>query len=253
MQPTRSPVDLLLKACKAGMPCGGNRSKDMVPALPIHVCINAVDSDGVAPLSLAMRNQRWALVPTLLELRADINRAEMTSGSTALMIASACGARDVVSQLLQAHADVKVVDVHGRSAIDVAASADLRKFIEEHVNREVVNRKLRTACSLPTLMAKSGSCSAAKVCRNRIRLDGLSRIGFAEDVEEYIRELLEDYRISPPQSVIVEVHPISLRPRGHAFVEFSSARRAESAERILRQDDDISVSIEGAPFSAQCI
>ena len=67
----------------------------------------------------AAKYERWAVVPLLLEKRADIN-AKNKNGETALMIAAKYGEEAVIQLLLEKGADTKVKNKEGETALMIA-------------------------------------------------------------------------------------------------------------------------------------
>jgi len=106
---------------------------------------------------------------------------------------------------------------------------------------------MQRSCSLPALTKapeRAGSKSKAAVCR--VRLDGLPLRHPADRLEDMVHEILEHYDVACPAHVEVALDPISLRPRGHAFVDFPSPKEAEAAGSTLRLESNLCVSVEVA-------
>jgi len=58
-----------------------------------------------------------------------------------------------------------------------------------------------------------------------------------------IFDVLEDFDIDRPAHVDVAVDPFTMRPCGHAYVDFANARQAQAAESTLRAESGLLVSL----------
>eukprot|EP00928_Gymnodinium_smaydae_P013313 TRINITY_DN14868_c0_g1_i2.p1 TRINITY_DN14868_c0_g1~~TRINITY_DN14868_c0_g1_i2.p1 ORF type:complete len:958 (-),score=142.19 TRINITY_DN14868_c0_g1_i2:87-2960(-) len=238
----KSPVQLLIRTARR-KPC-----QDVI--VPSSDLLASVDVEGRAPLALAVLSHRYDLVPVLIELRAHVDVCSK-AGETALMLAAAATAREVVTQLIEARANADIADAKGRRAIDYATRRDIRDALKEHSARSAAERKLGKSFSLPSLVPPTPkSDQDQQFSRSRLRLDGLPKRHAADHLEELIFALVKSKNLAPPSNVQVEVDPISLRPRGHAFVDFGSTKRADMAERTLRAETNVSVSREAVPLCA---
>jgi hypothetical protein len=84
--------------------------------------VNSVDSDGDSALTLTARKGCADCVKVLIDAGADVNLQEDSQGSSALMDAAEAGNMQIVTALLQAHANVAAKDNDGKTAIDLAAN-----------------------------------------------------------------------------------------------------------------------------------
>lgn len=228
-------------ACKAAtLLCQKRAALDSdAPSLVISEALSEVDSSGRAALALATQYGHPDLVATLLGLRAQVDATDR-SGNTALMLAAANNEGLAVTHLLEARARLDVRNSEGQGAIELARkSAELQKKLQAAADRAAVERKMSKSCSLPSLVkaskTKSGKC--------RVRLDGLPVRHGGEHVEELVWEILEDCDIDRPVRVDVALDPFTLRPYGHAYVDFLNARQAEVASSALREESSLLVSL----------
>lgn len=240
-----SPIDLMQAACKASLAANSADSKQPAVAAPRALC--ELDGNGQAPLASAAQSRHSDVVSFLVELRADVNSAD-TRGNTPLMLAAAQGRKQAVCHLLEARAKLDIQNANLKTAADVAAKPELRRLLQAQADRDEVERKMTRSCSLPSLgnaPGRPGVEPKSKDARYRIRLDGLSKRQPADHLEELIWDMLEDNGVECKASVDVVVDPISLRPRGHAYVDYPSSKSAVAAESTLRCiDDSVSVSLE---------
>merc|ERR1712032_1243205 len=109
---------------------------------------------------------------------------------------------------------------------------------------EVVEHKLTKSCSLPSLVKKGNRATNARSpVKFRVRVDGLSSRHRGEHLEDFIFDVLEDFDIDQPAHVDVAVDPFTMRPCGHAYVDFANARQAQAAESTLRAESGLLVSL----------
>jgi hypothetical protein len=90
-------------------------------------------SGGWTPLPLALANGVISEVPELLIAHgADVNAREPDLQSTVLMMAATAGELGLVRALLGKGADVNARDADGRTALDVARSAEVTALLHAH-------------------------------------------------------------------------------------------------------------------------
>lgn len=90
---------------------------------------NAVNELGRSPLFFAARYGYDSIVTDLIQAGADVNIREKQVGVTALMIAVRAGHLGTVRLLLKAGADTTVTDYQGNTALDRAKSAGLAEIV----------------------------------------------------------------------------------------------------------------------------
>jgi ankyrin repeat protein len=99
----------------------------------------------------ALRAAAWSghadIVCKLLAANADVNRADVDEGRTALMAAAYMGHGEIAQQLLLAagdRVDVNAIDVHGCSALHMAAvcpSSSSSSSSSSHLVRVLIDGK----------------------------------------------------------------------------------------------------------------
>eukprot|EP00927_Polykrikos_kofoidii_P061913 TRINITY_DN56739_c0_g1_i1.p1 TRINITY_DN56739_c0_g1~~TRINITY_DN56739_c0_g1_i1.p1 ORF type:complete len:1111 (+),score=160.50 TRINITY_DN56739_c0_g1_i1:235-3567(+) len=222
------------------------------PALGV-AALAVVDAEGRAPLALAANFQHPDVAAALLRFLAPVDATDH-EGNTALMVAVTCGDRLTVTHILAAKASVDLKNKKNQSAVDLAENTDLRTLLAAQYARNAVDRKLRGSCSLPSLTSKNGAAIKmpskrtttgapleASSLGGRLRLDCLPRRP-ADRLEEFIWGFLERSGAPFPTSLDVPLDPISLRPRGHAYLEFRTAAQAEDAAGCfenLQADEEV--------------
>lgn len=232
-----SPVGLMWRACDAARRAHAAAAPSAV--LAAKEALLSMDVQGRTPLVLAAHCGHQDVVALLLAWRAQPDIPDK-QGSTALMLAAASADRLAVQHLLGAGARVDLQNAEGLTAVELAASAELRRMLQGQSDRVAVERSLGRSSSLPALV-KSPDRAAAEPPRAaacRVRLDALPPLPHAEHVEEHVRRLLKASGAPLPLGVEVAVDPITLRPRGHAYVDFSSAEKARSAAECLESEDE---------------
>ncbi|MGB6744618.1 MAG: ankyrin repeat domain-containing protein [Terracidiphilus sp.] len=82
--------------------------------------VNNANTDGDSALTLTVRKGCVDCAKALIDAGADVNLQEDSQGSSALMDAAEAGNMQIVTALLQAHANVATKDNEGKTAIDRA-------------------------------------------------------------------------------------------------------------------------------------
>jgi len=234
-----TPISLMLAASNLGT----QASDADVPILVAKDILSVRDSAGSEPLALAARYGHPDLVCMLLKMRAQVDSTD-AYGNTALMLATSHGACLAVTTLLEARARVDVRNLDGQRAIELAKSSGLQRLLQAQADRETVEHKIVKSCSLPALVNNGGRTSkSATAFKYRVRVDGLPSRQRGEHLEEFIFDILEDFDIDRPARVDVAVDPLTMRPCGHAYVDFLNARQAKFAESTLRTESSLLVSL----------
>ena len=91
-----------------------------------NLCFSA-GNDGATALILASQNGNAEIVKLLLEKGSDIN-LQRSDGFSALMAAVKDGHADVAKLLLEKGADPRLKDIMGKTVVDYAEDAEIRKL-----------------------------------------------------------------------------------------------------------------------------
>jgi len=236
-----TPIGLLMAATREAT------TIEQQAAMPAKKALSVADADGRAPLALAAQCDQPELVLVLLKLKAPVDAVDVR-GNTALMLAAARGNRLAVEYLLEACARVDACNAAGQRAVDLTAGAEIRRMLQLQADRDLIECKLKMSksCSLPSLVKTSSQSPKRKSSKDatyRVRLDGLSKRHPAARLEELICEMLEASGATRPSHVDVAVDPISMKPRGYAYVDYPTSRHAEVAHTSLRAESTLRVSL----------
>ena len=112
---------------------------DMVGILLKHqgVGIDMQDANGMTAIVLAIREGHSAIVQSLLEAKADIGIVDFQVGRSPLRCAAERDREDIVKLLLQHNADPTVTDREGGTAILRAVNRGADKALEEMLNHNL--------------------------------------------------------------------------------------------------------------------
>lgn len=186
--------------------------------------LGAVDPDGRSVVHLAVDTRNLAHLRSLLFMKANIDAAD-PRGRSPLMDAAEAGHRDVVEELLELHPDVEAEDREGKKAFDLTSDPAIKELLA----RELVRRKL------PKNQRAVAASSAAKTFANtgagvfRLRFEELPVKVSEEVLVEELKDLLRAQGTGKPANLEVVCDPITDRPRGFAYVDFTHPRAAEVA------------------------
>lgn len=231
-----SPVDLLWEAYAAGT-CAQDTNACMAP-VTAKAALSSADACGRTPLSLAAYFGHRDVVSSLVAWNAQTDVTD-NEGATALMLAAVGGDCVVVQYLLNARAKVDIRNATGQTAVEVAANAELRRLIQGQADRDIVERSLVRSSSLPSLVkAPERVAAEQRTSAYRLRLDSLPPLLNAVHVEAHVRKMLKTSGAPRPLNVDVVLDPITMQPRGHAYVDFSTAKLAEQAAECLDSGDE---------------
>lgn len=234
---SNSPVGLMWLAGMAS-----KKPELLPPPVSTAATLRTADNDGRAALALAAHSGQPELVAILIGLSAPIDATD-THGRTALMSAAGRGDRQSVCHLLAACANIDLRSVDGLCALDHASTTDVRRELQEQTDRNAINRQLKKSCSLPSLVKTATGTSAAEanpktkpqpVRKIRLYLDCLPMGLPGDHLEAEVWDLLDTHGVDHALSVEVVVDPITLRSRGHAYIQFANAPEAEAAGARLR-------------------
>ena len=92
--------------------------------------IEAKDKKGYTPLFIAVENQKPDIVKLLIEKGANV-KIKTKFLVTLLIIASKKGNIDIIKMLVQAGADLNDIDKNNETALSVAKSYEVRKFLQD--------------------------------------------------------------------------------------------------------------------------
>lgn len=229
-QPPRGAQGLLVQArrLRRALP------RETPPAISLNSLSSALaeaNSDGRAPLAVAAMKNKPKMVALLLSLKAAVD-AQDSEGNTALMLAVASSQQPNVELLLTAGAKMEILNKGRKSVVDVAEGTSMKHFIQFHFARYMIERvdptrslsQSQSAVTLPE--ATEVTEDAPK--RIRLRLDHLPNKHPAEMIEARIRQLLRKPGFGGDAKIQVAVHPITQRPQGYAYVDFTDAAKADA-------------------------
>eukprot|EP00930_Biecheleria_cincta_P040252 TRINITY_DN27597_c0_g2_i1.p1 TRINITY_DN27597_c0_g2~~TRINITY_DN27597_c0_g2_i1.p1 ORF type:complete len:960 (-),score=139.10 TRINITY_DN27597_c0_g2_i1:198-3077(-) len=242
-----NPVGLLDASCKAA----ATRTGELPSPIALSPALSAVDDENRTPLVLAAKHGHLQVVAVLLELKAALDESD-SQGNTALMLAASSGNQTLVTHLLAARASVEDRNANGQQPIDLVECPELRQLmqtqlVQVHSDRDAMKRSMKRSCSLPALVAAQPSATppASADARCRIRLDGLPTQLSAEDLEDAVRDLLQSHGAAEPSNIEVISDPITLRARGHAFVDFPGVTQAQLAGTRLMASSAHTLRVSG--------
>lgn len=235
----QNPVGLMMAASQAG--------ESAVAEAPVTkaAALGTRDKDGRGALALACVMQKPDMVRFILGMRADMNCRD-NYGDTPLMLAAAAADRATVSHLLEARAQVDILNNKGQRACDVGVHAELKRTLKLEVDRTAVERRMQRIATLQPLAKPTPEAETSRGSMRRLRLDGLPVSRPPEKLETLVRRVLEECQIDAPSHVEVIVDPFTHRPRGHAFVDFPDSARAAAAGAVFRDECNLLVTAEVA-------
>lgn len=143
----RSPVSLMNAACKKSL------GPQLPPAFPVATGLSTADSEGAAPLSVAVRARQADMVRLLLELKANPDASD-SPGTTALMLAATVGDRHMLASLLDAGAYAGARNIAGFDALALASNCEVREILQAEMDKSAVKKAVSKSCSLPSLVRR---------------------------------------------------------------------------------------------------
>eukprot|EP00117_Sycon_ciliatum_P004693 scpid11664/ scgid3385/ Ankyrin-3; Ankyrin-G len=110
---------------------------DYADILDILLCSGAQPTprshEWITPVHIASSQGQERLIQILLHYHADINAVDQRHWQTPLHFAAAAGKMSAVDLLVSSGADIAAIDKDGRTAGDVAATAEIRTYLEEQL------------------------------------------------------------------------------------------------------------------------
>ena len=93
--------------------------------------IDAKDNDGVTALMYVSRAGDLEIAKYLVENGTDINAKDSDWGYTALIYAAEHGNLEIVKYLVEKGANVNIKDNHGRTALDLAETEEIKEVLRK--------------------------------------------------------------------------------------------------------------------------
>lgn len=166
---------------------------------------NAPDSTGRSPLHAAIAADARGVFELLKQHRATNLNARTYDGTTPLILAARLSCEGMLSELIQAEADVNACDDKGKTALHWAASVNnidaVRLLLRNGANRDAQDHEEATPLFLA---AREGSFQAVRVLLEHHankditdHMDRLPRDVAAEKMHSDIVELLDTFKFTP--------------------------------------------------------
>lgn len=205
--------------------------------------VRDIDEEGCTALIIAARGGHSNVVHALLAVRpwVEVGACDIRK-NTALIWAAKRNDRASVELLLNADADVFATNLDGHQAINVTKDEKIRIMLQTDMQKQVIMGKMGPEGrrrSTDIVAVDEGPKERKIACR--LRVENMLDTMTAKELEDRIRKLFRS-KGSVVTLLDVVVEPITLRPRGIAYVDLgvnvSEADAKAVQERKAENDED---------------
>lgn len=190
--------------------------------------LQATDADSRTAFHLACRSRHLDVMRLLLERKAAVGTSDAEE-RTPVMDAVVLGYRDVIEELLRWSPDLSAKDVEGRQAADLSKDP----IISEMLSRALWAQKV---ARFKTEIPEGAEASSAPISGIfRVRVEHLPKQVPGDVLAKELMSLCRSLGTRRPIHLEVVCDPITDKPRGHAYLDFTES---EAAEKALRGDGE---------------
>jgi len=198
------------------------------------------DADQRSALALAVLNRSSNIIQLLIDAKADLETVD-ASNNGILHYAAMNRDREVVALLMELNVRIDRENSDGMKPSDLCPEDE---DIQHMIARKLVSKKLvglpDSPSPPPHPALERDVLDLSK--RHRIRFEGILNTLSQENIAEQLKLFIKQRGAPKANKIEVALDPITSRPKGHAYADFTEA---SSAELVLQGD--------GKPMNGQPI
>lgn len=213
--------------------------KNNFPSIARKV-LKQTDCEERSALALAVLNRSSNIIQILIGAKADLETVDAQNNGI-LHYAAMNRDREVVALLMELNARIDRENNDGMKPSDLCEDADILHMIA----RKLVSKKLASLPPAPPATHPAldgGNLLQESARKHRIRFEGLQVSLSQENITEQLKLFIKQRGAPKASRIEVALDPITARPKGHAYADFSDM---SSADLVLQGD--------GKPINGQPI
>lgn len=188
-------------------------------AVPLKTFLDLCDTEGRGPLAVAVTSKYGEMVTLLLQAKADASAADL-EGNSVLSLAVLGNQREVVMELLDLRVRVDRPNKAGQTPLQLCKDPGIRQMLERRLASAAAGvQEAAPNCLSTQLRAIEGRGGP----HFRLRVEDLPDKITCESISEQLLKIFKKVGAPKPQKLDVMAHPITSRPLGHAYADFSDA------------------------------
>eukprot|EP00439_Symbiodinium_sp_Y106_P056443 s1321_g7.t3 len=193
--------------------------------------LKQTDCEQRSALALAVLNRSSNIIQILIGAKADLETVDAQNNGI-LHYAAMNRDREVVALLMELNARIDRENTDGMKPSDLCEDADILHMIA----RKLVSKKLASLPPAPPTTHPAldgGNLLEESARKHRIRFEGLQVSLSQENITEQLKLFIKQRGAPKANRIEVALDPITARPKGHAYADFSDMSSADLVGSVI--------------------